>query len=72
MRRDLAVRIPPEMLLDDVYLPMAAFFRGYRLIVEDTAIAYDYPTHPRYGVQTRKKCGPWRGIIRSYGHSRNY
>jgi biofilm PGA synthesis N-glycosyltransferase PgaC len=32
------------MLLDDVYLRMAAFFRGYRLIVEETALAYDYPT----------------------------
>jgi biofilm PGA synthesis N-glycosyltransferase PgaC len=44
MRRELAVPIPPEALLDDVYLPLAAFFRGYRLIVEEQAKAYDYPT----------------------------
>jgi cellulose synthase/poly-beta-1,6-N-acetylglucosamine synthase-like glycosyltransferase len=44
MRRELAVEMPPDILLDDMYLPMAAFFRGYRLVVEDTARAFDYPT----------------------------
>ncbi|MDQ6707895.1 MAG: glycosyltransferase family 2 protein [Acidobacteriota bacterium] len=44
MRRGLAVPIPPETLLDDVYLPLAAFFAGYRLILEDSAKAFDYPT----------------------------
>jgi len=44
MRRDLAKPIPEETLLDDVVLPMAAFFRGYRLIFEQTARAADYPT----------------------------
>ncbi len=40
LRRELAVPIPPDQLLDDVYLPLAAFFRGYRLIVEPAAHAY--------------------------------
>ncbi len=44
MRRELAVAMPPDILLDDMYLPMAAFFRGYRLVVEDSARAFDYPT----------------------------
>ncbi len=44
MRRELTVPIPPDILLDDVYLPINAFFRGYRLVVEPTAIAFDYPT----------------------------
>ena len=44
MRRELAVPIPPDTLLDDVYLPLAAFFRGYRLVMESGAVAYDYPT----------------------------
>jgi biofilm PGA synthesis N-glycosyltransferase PgaC len=44
MRRELAVEMPPDILLDDMYLPMAAFFRGYRLVVEETARAFDYPT----------------------------
>lgn len=44
IRRELAVHVPPDMLLDDVYLPLSAFFKGYRLIVEEQARAYDYPT----------------------------
>ncbi len=44
MRRELAVPIPPDMLLDDMYLPLAAFFRGYRLVVDMRARAFDYPT----------------------------
>jgi cellulose synthase/poly-beta-1,6-N-acetylglucosamine synthase-like glycosyltransferase len=44
LRRELAVRIPEDILLDDVYLPLAGFFRGYRLVVESRAVAYDYPT----------------------------
>ena len=45
MRRELAVPLPPEILLDDMFLPLAAFFRGYRLIVERKAIAWDVPTN---------------------------
>jgi biofilm PGA synthesis N-glycosyltransferase PgaC len=43
IRRELFKPIPEDILLDDVYLPMTAFFRGYRLIVESGALAYDYP-----------------------------
>ncbi len=45
MRRSLAVPLPADTLLDDVHLPMAAFFKGYRVIWDDSAKAYDYPTH---------------------------
>ncbi len=44
MRRSLAVEIPPDMLLDDVYLPLSAYFRGYRLVMEKQARAYDIAT----------------------------
>ncbi|HTV57383.1 MAG TPA: glycosyltransferase family 2 protein [Verrucomicrobiae bacterium] len=44
LRRDLAVPIPQDILLDDMYLPLNAFFRGYRLINEPRAKAFDYPT----------------------------
>jgi len=44
IRRQLFVRMPPETLLDDLYIPLAAFFRGYRLVVEPSAKAYDDPT----------------------------
>ncbi|MGA3202391.1 MAG: hypothetical protein ABSF12_07835 [Bryobacteraceae bacterium] len=45
MRRSLAsgVDIPPEILLDDAYLPLTAFFKGYRLVVDESALAFDYP-----------------------------
>src|ERR1039457_18028 len=44
MRRELAAPIPPDTLLDDSYLPLCAFFRGYRFVFDTGAIAYEYPT----------------------------
>jgi len=44
MRRDLARPMPAGILLDDVYLPLLAFFAGKRVIFEERAIAYDDPT----------------------------
>ncbi len=44
IRRELVVPLPADILLDDMYLPLAAFFRGYRLVVDERARAYDYPT----------------------------
>ena len=44
LRRDLAVHIPPDTLCDDVYLPLAGFFRGYRIVLEESAKVFDYPT----------------------------
>src|SRR5262249_53333127 len=43
MRRKLARPMPANTLLDDVYLPMGAFLAGYRIVLDDSAIAYDYP-----------------------------
>ena len=43
IRRSLFTPIPSDILLDDVYLPMTAFFKGYRLVVEESARAFDYP-----------------------------
>jgi biofilm PGA synthesis N-glycosyltransferase PgaC len=44
MRRELAVPIPNGTLLDDMYLPLSAFLRGYRLTVDTRAKAFDHPT----------------------------
>jgi poly-beta-1,6-N-acetyl-D-glucosamine synthase len=44
IRRDLFRPMPADLLLDDMYVPLAAFFAGYRLIIEKDAKAYDYPT----------------------------
>lgn len=44
IRRELAKAPPAEVLLDDVYIPLGAFFQGYRLVAEPAARVYDYPT----------------------------
>ncbi|MFN3326886.1 MAG: glycosyltransferase [Bryobacteraceae bacterium] len=45
VRRSLVVPIPEDMLLDDMYLPLAGAFRsGYRLVMERRAVAWDIPT----------------------------
>jgi biofilm PGA synthesis N-glycosyltransferase PgaC len=44
MRRELAVHLPPGTLVDDMFLPLAAFFRGYRIVMEEKATAFDQPT----------------------------
>lgn len=44
MRRELARPLPADCLLDDVHLPLAAFFRGFRVIFVAEALAYDDPT----------------------------
>jgi cellulose synthase/poly-beta-1,6-N-acetylglucosamine synthase-like glycosyltransferase len=43
MRRSLAEPLPPDTLTDDAILPLRAFFRGYRVIFDPAAIAFDYP-----------------------------
>jgi biofilm PGA synthesis N-glycosyltransferase PgaC len=48
IRRTLFRPMPKDLLLDDMYVPLGAFFQGYRLIVEEEARAFDYPT----GVET--------------------
>jgi biofilm PGA synthesis N-glycosyltransferase PgaC len=67
LRRELAVPIPADQLLDDMYLPLAAFFRGYRLIMEPRALAYDYPTSrdTEFTRKARTLAGNYQ-ILRSY------
>ena len=47
MRRALIRPIPAGLILDDMYLPLGAFFDGYRLISEPDAIAWDEPMDVR-------------------------
>ena len=60
MRRDLATPLPADTLADDMYLPLAAFFRGYRVILETSAKAFDDPT----GLETefRRKVRTLAGV----------
>jgi cellulose synthase/poly-beta-1,6-N-acetylglucosamine synthase-like glycosyltransferase len=44
MRASLAAPLPADTILDDMVLPLGAFFQGYRLILDEGARAYDDPT----------------------------
>lgn len=67
IRRELVVPVPPDMLLDDVYLPLSAFFKGYRLIVEEGARAYDFPTSlgTEFNRKVRTLAGNYQ-ILKAY------
>jgi poly-beta-1,6-N-acetyl-D-glucosamine synthase len=44
IRRSLAKPLPGGCILDDVWLPMQAVFAGYRSVLDEQAVAWDYPT----------------------------
>lgn len=65
MRAKLAERLPAGTLLDDMYLPLAAFFRGYRVVMEDSARAYDVPT--MLEAEFRRKARTLAGVYQIIG-----
>jgi poly-beta-1,6-N-acetyl-D-glucosamine synthase len=44
VRRDAAEPVPPDVLGDDIFIPQAVLRKGYRVVFEEDAKAYDYPT----------------------------
>lgn len=66
IRRSLFVPLPDDILLDDVYLPMMVFLRGYRLIVEPAARATDYPMTSKreFGRKVRTLGGNYQLMAR--------
>lgn len=65
MRRQLAVPVPSNVLLDDVYLPMAAYFKGYRVIFDQNARAFDFPTALK--SEFRRKVRTQAGVYQIIG-----
>jgi cellulose synthase/poly-beta-1,6-N-acetylglucosamine synthase-like glycosyltransferase len=65
MRRQDAVPVPEDILADDVYLPLAAFFRGKRIVLDPSAKAYDYPTE--LGIEFRRKVRTLAGVYQIVG-----
>jgi cellulose synthase/poly-beta-1,6-N-acetylglucosamine synthase-like glycosyltransferase len=67
LRRELAVPLPRGTLLDDVHLPLAAFFRGFRLILDEQARAYDIPASlaTEFKRKVRTQAGMYQ-VIRAY------
>ena len=66
IRRELSVAIPAEILLDDVYVPFTAAFRGYRIYFEDAAKAYDLPTslNSEFWRKVRTQAGVYQILLR--------
>lgn len=60
MRRHLAVPVPADVLVDDVYLPLAAFFQGFRVVFEPRAKAFDDPSS--LPVEFRRKVRTLSGV----------
>jgi cellulose synthase/poly-beta-1,6-N-acetylglucosamine synthase-like glycosyltransferase len=67
MRRSLARPMPEDTLVDDMFLPLGAFFAGYRVVLDDSARAFDYPT--QLASEFRRKVRTLAGVyqvIRQY------
>ena len=67
IRRELTAPMPEDTLVDDMHLPLAAFFRGYRLILEETARAIDYPARVKteFSRKVRTLAGNFQ-LLRRY------
>jgi cellulose synthase/poly-beta-1,6-N-acetylglucosamine synthase-like glycosyltransferase len=65
MRAKLATPLRPDTILDDVSLPLGAFFRGFRVIFDDTAKAYDCPTSLK--TEFRRKVRTQAGVYQTIG-----
>ena len=62
MRRNLAEPIPPDTLVDDGVIPLQAFFRGYRVVIDTNALAFDYGviTGGEFRRKLRTLAGVWQ------------
>lgn len=69
IRRRLAKPIPAGTLLDDVHLPLCAFFAGYRVMFDEAAQAYDQPTalNQEFPRKIRTLAGVYQIIARFPG-----
>jgi cellulose synthase/poly-beta-1,6-N-acetylglucosamine synthase-like glycosyltransferase len=65
LRRRLFVPIPPDSLLDDVFLPLSVHLQGYRLVLEEQAVAVDEPTDLK--SEFRRKVRTQAGILQLIG-----
>jgi cellulose synthase/poly-beta-1,6-N-acetylglucosamine synthase-like glycosyltransferase len=63
MRRKLASPLPAGTLNDDMYLPLCAFFAGYRVIFDESALAFDFPTQLK--SEFRRKVRTLAGVYQA-------
>ena len=66
MRRSLAAPIPADTLADDATMALRTFFRGYRVVFDPAAVAYDYPAveGTEYYRRFRTLAGLWQLHVR--------
>ena len=66
MRRELVEPIPPDTLTDDAVLPLHAYFRRRRMILEPDAKAYDLPSPlgSEFSRRMRTLAGLWQVLAR--------
>ena len=66
MPRELVEPIPPDTLGDDAAFPLGAFFRGYRMILDPEAKAYDQasPLGSEFERRMRTLAGLWQTLVR--------
>lgn len=66
MPRKLVEPIPPDTLGDDAAFPLGAFFRGYRMILDPEAKAYDLasPLKSEFERRMRTLAGLWQTLVR--------
>lgn len=67
MRRELAPVMPAHTLLDDMYLPLAGYFRGYRIVVDEEAVAWEtaFPMKGEFRRKVRTLAGNYQ-IVQQY------
>lgn len=66
MRRELTRPLPPGCLLDDMFLPLCAFFQGYRVLLDTHARAYDEPV--TLESEFRRKVRTLAGVYQVIGY----
>lgn len=64
MRRNLASPLPSDTISDDAILPLRAFFRGYRIILDPEAFVTDYPAIP--GTESRRRFRNLAGLCQVF------
>jgi len=62
IRRELARPMPPDVLLDDVLLPVWALAKGFRVVFEERALAYDNTAtlDAEFSRKVRTQGGLWQ------------
>jgi biofilm PGA synthesis N-glycosyltransferase PgaC len=67
IRRELAPAMPPDTLLDDMFLPLHGFFLGFRCVVDEEAVAWEqgFSIKAEFRRKVRTLAGNYQ-ILRQY------